>query len=510
MSGVAFAELVGVRKTYPGVVAADGVDLALGTGEVLGLVGKNGAGKSTVIKILAGLVDPDSGEIRVGGETVQLRGPQDAARRGLAFVHQELELIPRMTVADSVFLGLDYPKLFAGIGGIVDLRELRKRARAVLDTLGATYSVKAQVDDLTVAEKRLLMIARGLAQDARAIVLDEPTASLTGDEIEQLFTVIRGLRERGISVIYVSHRLEEILTITDRVAVMRDGRVVDEAVTSTLDRDQLVAKIAGTDPDAASAPPRRAPRSNGDSPVVLSVNGIATPNVVTDVSFEVRKGEILGLAGLVGAGRTEIARALFGIDPVLQGTVELCGKQVTFGSPADALAKRIVMLPEERKSLGNVTELSIRENTMLPNLRRVRRTPGLPFPSRRKENDVVTSMIKELAIKTDTAELPVAKLSGGNQQKVVLAKWLVHGADVFVFDEPTHGIDVAGKEDVYRVLEQLADEGKAIVFISSEFPELLRISDRIVVIAGGRSVETVDGRSTTEEELIELCYGNAA
>jgi len=494
-------ELRGIRKSYPGVVAADGVDLEVRAGEVLGLVGKNGAGKSTIIKMLAGLVQPDEGQIRLDGEIVDLKSPQDSGRLGLAFVHQELELVPRLSVAENVFLGLGYPKR-----GVVRWKVLRQRAAAVLARLGADFDPRVAVEELTVAQQRLVMLARGIAADARMVVLDEPTASLTDDEIVQLFAVIGRLRDQGIAVVYVSHRLEEILELTDRVVVMRDGKVVEEDPTANLTRPALVAKITGVAAiqDEAQLSRRTHRTERGDE--LLRLEHVATGTVLRDVSFSVHRGEILGLAGLVGSGRTEVARALFGVDRLTSGSVWMDGRPIKLRSPAEALGHGVVMLPEERKRLGNVIELSIQDNVTLPTLARYRAVKGLPISSARRERLAVARMIERLGIKTDSGRKQVRLLSGGNQQKVVLAKWLLHGAEVFVFDEPTHGIDVQGKEDVYAVMDELAREGKAVVFISSEFPELISVCDRMIVMREGVSVAELDGEGATEDSILQHCY----
>jgi ABC-type sugar transport system ATPase subunit len=493
-------ELRGVRKEYPGVVAADGVDLEIRAGEVLGLVGKNGAGKSTIIKILAGIVQPDGGEILVDGNPVSFRGPHDSGKVGLAFVHQELELVPRLSVAENVFLGIGYPNR-----GLVQWRKLRSQADEVLGRLGATFGSRTMVEELTVAQQRLVMLARGIAQDARVVVLDEPTASLTDEEIRQLFEVVGRLRSQGIAVVYVSHRLEEILELTDRVVVMRDGRVVDEDDTATLSRPQLVTKITGT---AVRDETQISRRTNRPEPgaQALRLDHVASGPLLHDVSFTLCAGEIVGLAGLVGSGRTEVARALFGVDRLTGGSLHLLGKPIRLRSPADALRRGIVMLPEERKRLGNVAQLSIDDNVTLPTLSRYRRLRGIPMPVRRRERVDTRTLIERLAIKTDSGRKQVRLLSGGNQQKVVLAKWLLHGADVFVFDEPTHGIDVQGKEDVYAVMDELANNGKAVLFISSEFNELLTVCDRLVVMRDGVSVTELEGEGITEDVILQHCY----
>ena len=503
MATTPLVELRAIRKAYPGVVAVNDVDLTVNAGEVVGLVGKNGAGKSSVIKILAGLSTPDSGEIRVDGTPVAMTGPQVANKLGLAFVHQELALVPALSVAENVYMGLGYPGV-----GLLNWHRLRRDTAAVLDRLDAGHLARRQVSTLSVAQQRLVMIGRALAQDARLVVLDEPTASLSEEETAHLFRVVRSLRTDGIGVVYVSHRLQEIFELTDRVVTMRDGRVVEDHPTSSLTQKTLVAGITGGVESAERVVSRLGARDRVPGEVVLATQGLTRRGTVEDVDLTVRRSEIVGLAGLVGAGRTELARLLFGADRASGGTISVDGVTVTMSSPRRAIRHGVVLLPEDRKALGNLTGQSIRQNLTLPNLRRHRRTPVLPVPSVRKEKASAESMIEQLSIATASAEKPVGQLSGGNQQKVVLGKWLLHGAEVFIFDEPTHGIDVQGKNDVYAVMEKLAEAGKGVLFISSEFNELTAVCDRVVVMREGRLVAELTGDGITEEAMLDHCYAH--
>jgi ABC-type sugar transport system ATPase subunit len=498
-------EIRGLRKTYPGVVAVADASFSVAPGEVLGLVGKNGAGKSTVIKMLAGLVHPDEGEILVDGEQVTLTAPHDASLLGISFVHQELALVPRTSIAENVFLGLPQPKR---MGIFVDWKALHRRTREVLARLGMDVDPRTMIDELSVAQQRLVMVARCLAWEARVVVLDEPTASLTDEEIQHLLQVIRQLAAAKVAIVYVSHRLEEVLGATDRVVVMRDGSVVADLPTHTLTKATLVAGITGERQASESQTVHVHRSSEGRGGELLQVTGLTRAPMLHGVDLTLYEGEVLGLAGLVGAGRTELARVLFGIDHRDSGTVTVRGREVALRTPRAALKERIVLLPEDRRHQGNDVAASIRKNTTLPTLDRYRGVSWLPRPSADRERQVSKEMIGRLGIKARDAEVPVGSLSGGNQQKVVLAKWLTHGADVFVFDEPTAGIDVEGKADVYGLIAELADAGKAVLFISSDLPELAAVADRVVVLREGRAVAELTGDDVRESVILEHCYGS--
>jgi len=497
----------GLVKRYPGVLALDHAAAVIEAGQVLGLVGKNGAGKSTLIKILAGATHPDEGEILVGGEPAHIHTPHRATELGLSFVHQELADVPNLTVAENVELGLGYPKRF---GILLDRRRLRAKVREVLERLGAEdIDPRALVSTLSVAHQRMVMIARGMAANARLLVLDEPSASLSNEEIDQLHRVVRGLAETGVAVIYVTHRLEEIFQMTDVVSVMRDGKMVLSCPTDDLNKASLVAHITGS---AEVAPEKRdrAVLSSERGEELLRVEGVTLPGVVEDVSFNVRAGELLGIAGLVGSGRTELVRLIVGADRRPHGRILMRGQEVRIHSPSDSRRHGIVLLPEDRRSQGAVMDFSVRKNITLPVLRSFRPARPLPLPQVRRERAMAQEMVSELGITTRNIENPVRYLSGGNQQKVVLAKWLRSGADVFIFDEPTHGIDVEGKDEVYRLMEELALAGRAVIFISSEFTELVGACNRVVVMREGRLVGELDGEEVTDQALVERCYVDAA
>jgi len=503
MTGGALLSVRALRKQYPGVLAVNGVSFDIPLGEIVGLVGKNGAGKSTVIKILAGAVQPDEGEISVDGRAVSIHDPRDAQALGFAFMHQELEQIPLMSVAENVMLGSRIPRR---LGAFVKWSTMYEQARSVLDDLDPTIDPRAPIDRLSIAQKRVVMIARALLARARLVVLDEPTTSLTDEEIKHLHSVCREIKRRGGSVLYVSHRLDEILALTDRVVVMRDGEVELSAVTATTDRSGLIAAITGAS-SGTTAAERRLAHGIGarpSTPELLRVDALES-RVIHGASFDLRAGEILGIGGLVGSGRTELVKLIYGADRRLGGTVFVNGQPVDTSSPPKALGAGIVLLPEDRRYEGMVLDFSLRENVTLASLPAFCRARS-PFPVKARERVAAAAMIDRLAISTPRVEQSVRLLSGGNQQKVVLAKWLQRGAEVFIFDEPTAGIDVEAKEEIYRLIEDLAAQGKGIIFISSEFSEMVGVCHRVIVMREGRLVGALDGDAATERAIVELCY----
>jgi ABC-type sugar transport system ATPase subunit len=505
-------EVRNLRRSYPGVVAVADISMTLEKGEILGLVGPNGAGKSTVIKMLAGAVKPERGEILIAGEQVDIGGPLHATQLGLSFVHQELTDVPNLTVAENVLLGLKYPRFS---GTLVNRRGLNARASGILaNSLQVEIDPEAPQGNLSVAQRRLVMIARGLATKAKVLVLDEPTASLTNEEIKHLHDVIRRVAAGGTSVIYVSHRLDEIFSLTERVVVMRGGLKVADVPTRSLDRAQLVDHITGVAAATREAITEETgagiAKHHGEiGEELLRVDGLTRPGVVEDASFSLHRGEILGIAGLVGAGRTELMRLIYGADHRSSGQVYVNGKRVGFQSPRSSLHAGIVLLPEERRTQGVVTDFTIRENVTLPVLNRFRMTSWLPLPKVRRERARTRELIDQLSIKAPHEEFPVKQLSGGNQQKVVLAKWIEHGAEVFIFDEPTHGIDVSGKLEVYGLMARLAKAGNGVIFISSEFEELEEVCRRVVVMREGRLVGELKDEQVTLTNLISACYAEA-
>lgn len=494
-----------LTKEFAGVVAVDDVELELHPGEIVGLVGKNGAGKSTLIKMLSGALKPDGGEILVDGEAVTIGHPLVANRLGLAFVHQELADIPTLSVAENVLLGLGFPKRMRFF---VNWKRLRSSAQEVLARLGAQIDATALVESLGIAEQRLVMIARALAQQARVVILDEPSASLTPEEIEHLHMVLRRLRSDGVCVVYVTHRLGEIVELTDRALVMRDGRMVAEVRDERLHYQELVRLITGTaiGADVAGSRGRRpgAPKEFG--PEVVRVEELSRDHVVQGVSFAVRSGETLGIAGMVGSGRTEIARLLFGADRRSGGRVFVDGVEQNLRSPRQAMAAGIALLPEDRHAEGVILDFSIRSNMTLATLPDYRVAPRLPVPSKGRERREAATLMQRLSIVAAGDQQLVGELSGGNQQKVVLGKWIPRHARLLIFDEPTQGVDVAGKDEIYALMEELASAGKAIIFIASDFSELVATCDRVIVVREGRIVGEIDGAAITEASITERCY----
>jgi len=483
-----------ITKDFAATRALDAVTLAFRPGEVHAVIGENGAGKSTLMRILAGVIAPDAGEIVLDGRPVAFRSVREATRAGVALIHQELNLVDDLDVAANVFLGQEGTRF-----GFLARRRMRERAAELLREVGASVDPRALVRDLPVAARQLVEIAKALALDARFLFMDEPTAVLSERETRSLFALIRRLRERGVSIAYISHLLPEVRAISDRVSVLRDGKLVAELDPKRADEAELAAAMVGR-PMREVFPPRRPP------PVAaprLRVEGLRTGEAVREVSLSVAPGEILGLAGLVGSGRTETAEAIVGLRRPDAGRIELDGRPVRFGSLAAARAAGLAYVSEDRKGRGVHLDLSCRENLTLAHLAAF----GRVFPSRRRELASVRSWFERLAVKAPDAEAPIRTLSGGNMQKIAVAKWLETNPRVVFLDEPTRGIDLGAKRQMYALIAGLAADGLACVVISSELPELLGLCHRIAVLRNGRLVGTVDAADATEESLIRLAAG---
>ena len=491
-SAIPLLSMRGIRKSFPGVQALRGVDLDVHAGEVLALLGENGAGKSTLMKVLGGAHRADAGVLEMDGVEVSFGSPQEARAAGIAVIHQEFNLVPGLTAAENIFLGQEATR-----AGFVARGEERRRAADLFRRLGVAIDLDTPCSRLTTAQQQLVEIARALARDTRIVVMDEPTAALTAGEVSRLFEIIRDLQSRGIAVIYISHRLDEIFALADRVVVLRDGRNVGTRPLEGLGRKELIEMMVGR--ELADEYPRR---TTAPGPVRLVVSGLCRGKAVRDVSFTVRAGEILAIAGLVGAGRTETLRLIFGADRRHAGEFILDGRRLDIRSPRDAIAAGIGLLTEDRKLQGLVLGQSVRNNFALPNLGPLSQ---FGFVDGRREREAFGRHVDQLRIKVPHQDERARNLSGGNQQKVVLAKWLERDCEVLFFDEPTRGIDVGARHEIYLLMNELAARGKAIVMVSSELPEVLGLADRILVMHEGRITgEIVNGPTVTQEEVMRL------
>jgi ribose transport system ATP-binding protein len=485
-------QLKGISKRFPGVIAVDDVDLDIYPGEVHVVAGENGAGKSTLMKLLSQVEHPTRGTVMLNGQPVHFAGPRHAQSLGIAMVYQEFALAPHLSVAQNMFLGQEPMRL-----GLIERGTEVRQARDLLKQVGMNINPRRLVSNLSVAEQQMVEIAKALAVDAKLVIMDEPTATLTGHEIEELFTVIRRLTDQGIAILYISHRLDEIFRIADRVTVMRDGKVVATLPRAEIDEPKLIRLMVGRDLENLYPRPET---TIGE--VVLRVEGITRTNVLHECSFEVRAGEILGFAGLVGAGRTELARAVFGADHIDAGTIWLHGRQIRIRRPTNAIDQGIGYLTEDRKKNGLAMNLGVDQNITLANL------PMMAgFIDLGKERRIAIRERDQLQIRTPSIRQKVQLLSGGTQQKVVVARWLETKARVLFFDEPTRGIDVGAKAEMFELIGALAQEGRAIVIISSYLPELLNMCDRILVMREGRVVGTIPRQQFSEEKIIALATG---
>jgi ribose transport system ATP-binding protein len=491
--GARILEVLGLRKTFPGVVALDNVDFDLRRGEVHALLGANGAGKSTLIKIIAGLYQADAGEIRIDGQHVTIRDTQTAKDLGISVIYQDLALAPNLSVAENLFLGRE---LLTPLG-LIDWRRTKAKAQRLLDRVGADIATDAIVSNLSIARRQLVEIAKALGVDAKLLILDEPTASLSRGEAEKLFALVRRLAQSGVGIVYVSHRLEEIAPLVDRVTVLRDGKSVGTYPVKQLDREKVVALITGHERICAQPEGKR--KSALGEPL-LELCHLGRKEEFDDISLTLRRGEILVLTGLVGAGRTELLETVFGVRIAETGEIHVGGRPVTLASPRDAIRSGIALIPEDRRGQGLAVVMPVFENVTLASLARFVRRGVLRLGL---ELQHAHRMLKALAIKTSSPFRPAGSLSGGNQQKLVVAKWLSTSAEVFLLDEPTQGVDVGAKEEIYRLIRDIAASGKGVLVVSSDLEEVLEIGHRILAIRQGRIVEEFINRDLEPSRLMD-------
>ncbi len=482
-------EAQGLTKAFAGNVVLGDVDLTLAPGEVHAVVGENGAGKSTLIKLLGGVYRADTGALRIDGRSVTLRSPQDAFAHGIVVIHQELSLAPDLSAEDNIFLG-HYPRTRLGL---VDRGTVRRTTRELLDRLAIRIDPTIPVGRLSIAQQQMVEIAKAISLKARVLILDEPTAVLDANRVDILFDLVRRLKANGVAVVFISHHLDEVFRIADRVTVLRDGACTGVEEVSRIDEEWLVAKMIGRSFEAHQG----ADRSLGE--VALSVEDLGSEPVFRDVSFQVRRGEIVGLAGLVGAGRTEVAQTIFGVREITTGRIRLFGHEVQLRTPRAAVRAGLAYLSEDRKALGLLPNRPVRENATISSLDRFTRW-GILRP--RPERDFVTTSIRDFDIRLPGMETLIRRLSGGNQQKVLLARALASRPRVLIFDEPTRGVDIGAKREIYKLIEALADEGAAILVISSEMEEVLRLSDKVVVMRGGRVAAELPRGQASEDSIM--------
>lgn len=483
--------LKNITKEFPGVKALDDVTINIERGTIHGLVGENGAGKSTLIKVLAGIYRPNKGEIILDGKPCRFNSPIEARRAGISVVHQEIKLAEPLSVAENMFLGNVQLK-----NGLVDWTGMRRRAREIVEDLGMDIDINAQVSSLTVAKKQIVEIMHAINNNSRILIMDEPSAVLTDRELEVMFRIVKQLRDKGITIIYISHRLDEIFGLCSNVSVLRDGRHIDTIPVASVDRQGLINMMVGR--EMGQEYPKEVGNVGG---TILEVKNLSR-GILQDISFEVKSGEVFGISGLVGAGRTELARAILGIDKPESGEVYVRGKKVHYRTFADAIRDGLGLIPEDRKLQGLVQIMSVKRNTTLVNMKRVLRAGVI---SSSLEEKLSKEYADKLHVVTPSMETEVQYLSGGNQQKVVIAKWLFQNSEILFLDEPTRGIDVGAKAEIYRLINRMAKEGKTIIMISSEMPELLGMCDRIMVMHEGHKMGELNAAEATQAKIMALC-----
>lgn len=484
-----------ITKHFPGVLALDDVRFDLQKGEVHVLLGENGAGKSTLMKILSGAYVKDHGKIVIDKQQKEIESPRRARELGIGIIYQEFNLNPFLSVAENIFLGREP----AVAPGVINWSQLYNDAQQILDKLEVKINSKQKVQTLGVAMQQMVEVAKALSLNARILIMDEPTAALSRHEIGQLFRIIRHLKEQGVAIIYISHRLEEIFEIGDRVTILRDGKYIDTRTVNGLSRTEIIRMMVNRDLDD-QIPKKRTKLG----PIVLKVENLCVDQRLHNISFSLREGEIMGIAGLMGAGRTRLAKTIFGAEELIEGKIYIDGAEIKISSPRDAINAGIGLVTEDRKSEGLILNRSVKENISLPNIDQFLNMGILDFE---KENSTVEDYINKLDIKTPGTNQKVVYLSGGNQQKVVLSKWLCSHARIFIFDEPTRGIDVGAKKEIYQLMNELTANGVAIIMISSEMPEILGMSDRILVMRNGRVSGQLDGKGATQEKIMQYALG---
>ena len=501
-TNIPILEMEGVSKRFPGVVALDNVSLAVGAGEIVALIGENGAGKSTLMKILGGAIARDAGTIKINGEPVEIRSPREASALGIEFIHQELSVLDNLDVGANIFLRRE--PTFGGPLKLIDRKRIYRESDEILNRLGVDVSSRTPTSQLAIAQQQLVEIARAISTGARIIIMDEPTSSLTLTETRRLLELVKDLKAHNVSIIYISHRMHEVEEIADRAVVLRDGKNAGEIQGSEITHDRMVRMMVGRDlKDFFKGASGTGERANGDGG--FEVRRLRTLRYPSHrLAFNVAKGEVLGFAGLVGAGRSEVARAIFGVEEALETEVSLDGKSLSIRDPQDAITNGIYLVPEDRRLSGLIVDFNVRENISLPNLESY---SSAKLINRAKESKAALDACKAINIKTPTPEMRAANLSGGNQQKVVLAKWLTFAPKVLIFDEPTRGIDVGAKTEIYQLIRNLAAEGVSVIVISSEMEEVLGISDRIAVMHEGRLTGILERSQFSEEAVMRLATG---
>lgn len=484
--------LTGIHKSFPGVRALDNVSFDVRPGEVHGLLGENGAGKSTLLNILSAVLSPNEGEIRIDGQAVSLSSPADARAAGIAMIHQELQHIQALTVAQNLFLGRPLKK--AG-GLLVDRAAQERRAREILKGLDPNVDPSVPIRNLKVAQQQIVEIARALLDDAKIIAMDEPTSSLTPAEFENLAALIRQLSSRGVSIIYVSHKMDEVFRICDRATILRDGAFIDTVDLKEISEDQIIAKMVGRELQSV------AHRSHATPDVMMAINGLGDDRMIHDASFDLHRGEVLGIAGLVGSGRTELLRLIAGIDKATTGSVAINGNAVSIRTPRQAIKNGIGLVPEERKKDGIIKARSVASNMALPCMAKFSRGGII---RRHYLHTTATELMSKMRLRPPDVSRPIGKFSGGNQQKAIIGRWLTANVDILLFDEPTRGIDIGAKSEIYDLIEELAASGKSIIVVSSELPEIIRVSDRVMVMCEGRIAGTLRDAEITEKNIAAL------